>query len=478
MFYFNKWFFVFFGVVSVTSAPLDRARAAGAQKVSSGIEVEVKKKPGDAKWRRRNTCTIDTLPRFRPYENRVKLDKYGGRTDLHAPATGFFYPQKVDGRWWLIDPEGNLFIHTAIAGVYVGLSEYSRNKALDIFGSENKWADFSADLLHRYSFNGCGGWSDAHLLRKTGHPPVYTLSWDFMADFAASKSMLCQLPGHKGYPDKVWPVFHPDFESFCDTYAQRLKATKEDPYCIGHFSDNELQIPKDMLDRTLNLDLQKYPEMKFNVQEAQKWMSLRHGDKFDVDDANDQDRAEFIGHMFDRYFKLTTAAIRKVDPNHLCLGSRLHGAALRMPIVFKTAGRYVDVLSINYYYKWDPDPEQTTMWVEASGKPFLITEWYAKGQDTGMENSSGAGWLVKTQADRGRFYHNFALGLIECGNCVGWHWFKYVDNDPDDISVDPSNRNSNKGVVTCDYKPYVELLESMKRLNDNVYNLIDYFDEK
>jgi len=34
----------------------------------------------------------------------------------------------------------------------------------------------------------------------------------------------------------------------------------------------------------------------------------------------------------------------------------------------------------------------------------------------------------------------------------------------------------NKGVVTYDYKPYTELLDSMKRLNDNVYPLIDYFD--
>ena len=297
-----------------------------------------------------------------------------------------------------------------------------------------------------------------------------------MADFAAGKSIAWQVSGHKGYPDKVWPVFHPDFEPFCNTYAQKLVVTRDDPYCIGHFSDNELQTPEDMLDRTLKLDLQKYPDMKYNVEEARRWLADRKGRESGLDDIDDSDRIEFIGHMFDRYYRLTTEAIRRVDPNHLCLGSRLHGSATRMPLVFRKAGQYVDVLSVNYYYKWDPDPEQTAMWVEESGRPFIITEWYAKGHDTGLENSSGAGWLVKTQADRARFYHNFALGLIETKNCVGWHWFKYVDNDPEDTAVDPSNRNSNKGVVTCNYKPYTELLEPMKRLNDNVYSLIDYFD--
>ena len=118
------------------------------------------------------------------------------------------------------------------------------------------------------------------------------------------------------------------------------------------------------------------------------------------------------------------------------------------------------------------------MWVKESGKPFMITEWYAKGEDSGLANTSGAGWLVKTQKDRALFYQNFSLGLMESKNCVGWHWFKCVDNNPNDTSVDPSNRDSNKGIVTFDYKPYTELLDSMKRLNDNVYPLIDYFDSK
>ena len=95
-----------------------------------------------------------------------------------------------------------------------------------------------------------------------------------------------------------------------------------------------------------------------------------------------------------------------------------------------------------------------------------------------MENKTGAGWLVKTQNDRGIHYQNFCMELLKAPNCVGWHWFRYQDNDPTDLSADESNRDSNKGLVSYQYKPYLPLLEKMKVLNLNKYELIKYFDNK
>jgi hypothetical protein len=39
--------------------------------------------------------------------------------------------------------------------------------------------------------------------------------------------------------------------------------------------------------------------------------------------------------------------------------------------------------------------------------------------DAGFANTTGAGWVVKTQADRGKFDQNLPLGLLESGGCVG-----------------------------------------------------------
>jgi hypothetical protein len=50
-----------------------------------------------------------------------------------------------------------------------------------------------------------------------------------------------------------------------------------------------------------------------------------------------------------------------------------------------------------------------------------------------------------------------------------------MDNDPEDLATDPSNRDSNKGLVTIRYEPYAPLMEHMSRLNRNVYALTDYF---
>jgi hypothetical protein len=108
----------------------------------------------------------------------------------------------------------------------------------------------------------------------------------------------------------------------------------------------------------------------------------------------------------------------------------------------------------------------------------ILTEWYAKGMDSGLSNISGAGWSVYTQEDRGRFYQNFTLGMLEAPACVGWHWFKYMDNDPTDPKAELSNTDSNKGIVRTNYEPYEPLVRQMRELNRCVYPLTTYFDQR
>jgi len=220
----------------------------------------------------------------------------------------------------------------------------------------------------------------------------------------------------------------------------------------------------------------KLPAKDPGCQAALAWLAVRHGPKAAAGDITSQDERDFLALVAGRYFEIVSRAIKKRDPNHLYLGARFYGADLRCPEIFRAAGPYVDVISVNYYRAWTPDAEKLAMWERESGKPCLITEWYAKGVDSGMPNHGGAGWLVKSQRDRGLFYQNFTLALLESRSCVGWHWFKYVDNDPADTKVDPSNRDSNKGVVNNRYEPYLPLLDAMKQLNLRAYALVDYFD--
>ena len=448
------------------------ALAAAATNAPPLMVSAAKTKPSSP-WQDYPTRLVSNLPDYQPTTD-GELSTYGGLQPDRRTATGFFHAEKVGSRWWLIDPEGYRFIHVGVVAVaYPTRPAASANAATANHPTPDGWAEATTSLLHSNRFNGTGAWSDTDRLRASQHPVAYTKIWNFMSAYGTKRGGIYQKSGHMGYPSDCIFVFDPEFASFCDDYAKRLVATKDDPWLLGHFSDNELPLYTKTLDNFLKL-----PPEDSGRKAVDQWLKERRALHPDESGITDEMRQDFLGLVTERYLQITTAAIRKYDPHHLCLGPRFDFQALQSPTVFAAAGRHLDVVAVNYYHAWSPDPVRTSDWVKWSGKPFLVTEWYAKGMDSGFANTTGAGWVVKTQADRGRFYQNFTLGLIESGGCVGWHWFKYRDNDPNDKKADPSNLDSNKGIVNLRLEPYAPLLQAMQELNRQVYALAAYFDAR
>jgi hypothetical protein len=446
--------------------------ASASMAQSAPRVVDVARKPGD-KWVPRITRTLEEVPGAAAISTDPALSRYGGLVSRKEKATGFFHTAKVDGRWWLVDPEGCLFLQRGVNSVGMPRTEAATAAWKQEFGTDTRWAEQTTTLLRNHGFNGFGAWTDTSRLRAVNEPMAYTRIWNFMSGYGKKRGGTYQKPGHTRYPGDCIFVFDPEFEEFCDGFAQQLAADKNDPWLLGHFSDNELPLPADALQKFLAL-----PENNAGHQAAWKWLRARRGAKARVKDIKPEDSTAFLEFLVGRYFRIVSQAIKKHDPNHLYLGARFHGSALRMPEIFRAAGPHVDVVSVNYYQAWTPDAGRLAMWSRESGKPVIITEWYAKGVDSGMANTSGAGWLVKTQRDRGLFYENFTLGLLQSKECVGWHWFKYIDNDPTDTKADPSNTDSNKGILNNRYQPYMPLLDSMKRINGRAYGIINHFDNQ
>jgi hypothetical protein len=421
-------------------------------------------------WKAYPTRTLENLPAKALNKTDTGLSRYGGLLARKTKATGFFYATRLDGRWWLVDPEGCFFLHKAVTGVRPLTTKESRAACNEKFGSETNWASHTMTLLREHGFNGLGAWSDFERLREVSPPLVYTRNWTFMASYGKKRGGTYQKAGHIGYPKDCIFVFDPAFEAFCDEYAKQLAADRDDPWLLGHFCDNELPFRRTTLRNYLEL-----PENDSGHHAAIKWLRSRHGQAASARDITGQDEQDFLVLVVDRYFRIVSRAIKKHDPNHLLLGSRFHGPVPGLPEVFRAAGPHLDAVSVNLYHVWTPELEQLASWEGESGRPFLITEYYAKGMDSGMGNTTGAGWVVKTQADRGRFYQNFVLALLQSKACVGWHWFKYIDNDPNAKNVDPSNVDANKGVVSNRYAPYEPLLGAMKELNERAYSLVEYF---
>lgn len=389
---------------------------------------------------------------------------YGGWKNRQVHGTGFFrVEQDPEGLWWLIDPTGHPFITVGINSVRPDDTKRGHAQMRESFGSKEKWADQAANLLRENAFNSLGAWSYSRSIRSNDQPLPFTRMINFMADYSQRTNQSDQGTGHRDYPNDLIPVFDPQFEQFCQTEGKKLQDTKNDPWLIGFFSDNELPFPPNALDRYLLL-----PDTAPGRVAAMDWLRDR---KVQPEAINDDIRAGFLRFAAERYFRICREAIKANDSNHLYLGCRFHAKVLWQEPVFRAAAQYLDVVSINWYGQWTPDRTTMDNWVSWTNRPFLISEFFAKGMDSGLPNTSGAGWIVKTQDDRGLFYQNFTLPLIQHPGCVGWHWFRYLDNNPDDVPADPSNADANKGIVDRKFTPYERLLTAMSRINHCVYQL-------
>ncbi len=437
----------------------------------------------------RATRTISTLKGYNASTaagETAKYDVYGGLIDesMKQEATGFFYTKKVGDRWWTFDPLGYPFYRVACVLITPGSGAKATAAVKAAHGTNAAWADFATDRLQELGYNSTGGWSSIENLSKVNEPLAQTQIFYALNNYVKEVGLDLVSGGSTEMVGNVLPVFDPAFVTSTEnTVKSKLSAYNTKDYVYGWMSDNELPDELTMLDSALNFDT---ADSVFNYSYATAWtfMYLKTGKKdVSIADVTDELRREFRAMTYDRYFEVVCNALEKYAPYHQYMGCRFLSGCYKDEYVMRVAGYWCDVISLNYYGAWEGDPTLMSNMEKWSGKPFIITEWYAKGmdvweKDNRMTNQSGAGFTVRTQKDRGLFYQNYALMLMECKGCVGFDWFQYWDNDPDNLNADPSNRNANKGIYSSYYVEYTELTDYMKELNDQKYTLIDFFDER
>ncbi len=368
-------------------------------------------------WKTNPTRILETLNGFVPPAGPDRRNRFGvSLDDPREAATGFFRLAKIGGRDWLIDPEGYRYFN-------IGLNAVRPPRgALSAFGSTQAWMEAVARLLWTNGFNGLGNWS-APEMREASRPLPWVLRCNFMFEFARPRGLVEPAAGTQGFPNRCMPVFHRDFEAHCVEFARQLEATANDPWMVGIMTDNELQCPVDLLDRCLNADPTD-PHYRDNRAAAEAWLAARRpaGDR---SPPSRRERYEFIAFAFERYYRLVVGAVRRYDTNHLYLGSRLSYSTGQFdnPWFWRAISPYHDAVSVNYYAAWGPRADHLRNWEEWDGRPIVFTEWYAKAMDVpGLTNTHGAGWLVRTQEDRGRYCQHFALAALEAPSAVGFHF--------------------------------------------------------
>ncbi|MGC9003949.1 MAG: beta-galactosidase [bacterium] len=433
-------------------------------------------------------------PVYPPYKGK-------GWNGIKAKAKGFFYTKEINGIWWLIDPLGNAFysvgtdhcnynVHWAEKLGYAPYHRFVEGK----YGSEDKWGDSAVKRLLSWGFTSLGANSSPGVRYKgLAHTEFAGLGASF-----ARLDYITKPINWTGFPN----VFSPKFEDYCKKQArERCSPHKDDPWLIGYFIDNELEwFGKSGREWGLVDDIFRLPQgnsakkalLKFlqekyknNIQAFNKAWGLNLSDFADIEKLVEppqtnseqaiKDKLQFVGIIADRYFEITTKAIKEADPNHLVLGCRFAWTAPDPAWI--SCGKYCDVISVNMYPWVDLKKEKVRDVEEMlrkryqqAHKPFMLTEWSFPALDSGLPCTHGAGERFANQEERAKAYSIFQNLLFRLPFMVGSHYFMWVDEPKEGISTS-FPENTNYGLVNVRDEPYPLLVGAASKLNPLVYQI-------
>ena len=382
-------------------------------------------------------------------------DRFGGwGQGPQLKATGFFRTEKVDGKWWLVDPDGHLFysqgidcvgywsetgtskrehffawlpgaddkrfafcwgkvswpaphgFYSAPSNVPYATFDFTRANLARLYDAQ--WLTASRERAHRrlraWGFNTIGNWSDEATCRMGRTPYVATVH---ASGFAK------KLPRSQGWWGPLPDVFDPGFEPHVrDVLRRAAKWMKDDPWCVGVFVDNELS----------------WNEQPDTLKAAE------------------------------RYFTVIERAFREELPNHLYLGCRFMadaGAGM-----MRLAAAHCDVVSLNIYRHVPTVPYPA----DARDRPVIIGEFHFGALDRGMFHTG----LVPTanQAERADAYRKYVRACLADKRIVGAHWFQYRDQaftgrfDAECYQI---------GFLNAADAPYPEMVEACRELARELY---------
>jgi hypothetical protein len=430
------------------------------------------------------------------------VNKYGGwEVGPRLAATGHFRTENLNGKWWLVDPEGCLFWSHGITCVKHGI---------DVTPVSNRGFMFTdlpvpPDPLSRfYTFTDPEGrnfkdslynFALANLWRKYGEnwrepATLNTLkrlkSWGIntfgnWSDPGIYLSPVNRVPYTLGISSSLFPdVFNPKFrESIVKSLSRLDSSIRMDPYCIGIFIDNEVkfdrltqrliaQAPQGYSRDYLNQYLkEKYGSLK-NLNRSWKtsYNSWQEADTVTVfPEGAGPDLKDFDLLIIDHYYKVCMEETKSYAPQKLYLGSRMDfhyypEDTTQRPII-TIASKYCDVISFNRYRF----STRELILPEGIDKPTLIGEFHFGALDRGL--CSGGLRTVASQEQRAESYYHYVEESLGNPQIVGTHWYMYQDMPFTGRSFSPSNYQV--GFVDICDNPYPEIVTAARKIGYKLY---------
>ncbi len=427
-------------------------------------------------------------------------DRFGGWKDgPQLKATGHFRTELVDGKWWLVTPEGHLFFSTGIDVVRDNTDSSDGSKHPDWhetpvppsksmaypawnlrkkFGKDDYLADYYAFVQRRlpaWGINTVGNWSGRELLCAASMPYVATLG--------ENEKSIPHVPGGLKFYDVFDERFVPALRAhiakrFREDPAARRALT--DPFCIGFFFDNELQfnpcvakaLAAPFTECAAKRELLRRAYAKYGQDIAA--LNAAWGTSFADWEAVKAISAEpkgpgwrdfrngFQAEWFERYFRAVKEAIAAEAPGKLYLGCRFVGFR-QSSLLWEAAARHCDVVSVNAYANSIANLPKAAAGI---GKPILLGEFHFGCMDRGMFKASLC--PVGDQVERGRSYARLVEGALAHPLLVGCHWFQYRDQP---LVGRGDGEAYQCGFVDVVDRPYAELCAAARAVGETMYSL-------
>jgi hypothetical protein len=396
--------------------------------------------------------------------------EYGGYLDARIDeGTGFFRTEKIDGRWWFVDPEGYLFLSHGVNCVGPG----GGGGVYRFEHRENLYKELPPEDLNqgtgRYRAASFGIWnlsrrygedfrekSIDNIITRMDRWGLNTIAnWSRRDVYARNrKAFTLQMRGI-GIEDELMglaDVYAPDFGEMVDEAVRStVEPYRDNQWLLGYFTFNE---PSFMgrEERLCDLILEgKERSIKTALQEH-----LAKGDTW-------ESRIQFIHNTFRIFIETVDRSLEKHDPNHLTLGIRFGQEAENE--ILELCKDVFDVFSFNCYDLY-PDKEMMDRFMEVTGKPMFIGEYHFGTVDRGMAQAL---WQVNSQEERGVAYRHYTEKAYAHPGLIGTSYFQWCDQDLTGRGYDGENYNC--GMVDVTDRPYPFLVEAVSETAKSIYKV-------
>jgi hypothetical protein len=438
----------------------------------------------------------------------------GTSEKLGLEKTGYFTTAKREGRWMLVDPDGNAFILLGVGGFQPGA--YTRlREGESVFewlpphdgAFQTAWHPSPAHNATAFSLHLANmvrkyrepitpdrfaermvprvrkwGFSAARVSAVVSNGTMAAVSFPYVLDLSTAPEWreLRELPR---LPNSFDPFDETTLAALDALCAKRLPSLAADPWLVGYSFGNEMtagwgiEVAAPKLKRTpLKKRLVEFLEDgygeigEFNAaweQKAADFPSLNDRELSANTPAAKADMAAFTSIYYDAFARAIAHAVRRYDARHLLISTAyrwrpdivIHPELFR-PEFCEIAGKYFDVIAVDHAGLGVDTRLLSQLSAWCGDKPLILTDClWTSSSDSGLAGFNN----VSRQEERGLAYRNLLEQALATGAVVGIEWLSLVDQPATNGTRNAEGFNA--GLISVADRPWRAMLEHVTKAN-------------